>query len=310
MPSLPLTSKALFTPWNYAWPLLPNGQTSCTLSGGSWLASSGLDTIGPLSNLQTTLLCEMARSTDLNPASTTFDITLDKQRMNQLFALVGHNMTSSAQVRVSGYYDAARSLPYPKADSGKVDAWPPYAPISMLGPEDPNWLTGRPTMENFDRLPKHWFYVFPMPHNVQYWRIEIFDTANTDGHIDIGQLFVSPIVQLQVNFVFDSIFGWATTTTGTRSKGGAMFFDAQPQYRTCSLQLPHTTKEEAYYALDEMIRRLGKDRELFVSLFPFDLQYRQKFSFRAYFNVDSDLPRMTFKNSLRQAFQFDLMEAL
>lgn len=57
----------------------------------------------------------------------------------------------------------------------------------------------------------------------------------------------------------------------------------------------------------EMKRRLGKDKEFFVCLFPNDAQYRHLFSFQANFE---NLPVMTWQTYKRQSFSFELQEAL
>ena len=294
-------SHALFSRWNYGDPPVAPLIGGAALSGGSWLSTL------PLTNMQNRLLAQVAQSTDLALSSTQFLITLDKPRMLQIFALLGHNLSTSAQIRVTGYSDAGLTTVYPNADSGWVDAFPVYAPMSQLAPEDANWLTGKSTLENLDRFPRGSFYLFPNVHNVQYWLVQINDTANTNGYVSIGRLFAAPIVQTSVNFLYDSGFGWASDTAYKRSKGGVKFFNTSPPYRTVGLNFDFLTSSEMYYSFMEMQRRLGKDREFFVCLFPNNLQYRTLFSFQANFE---SLSQFTWKNYARQAIQFQLTESL
>ena len=289
------SGNVLFSRWNFA------DAPYSVLSGGSWLAAM------PVSKVQGRLLADVARSSDVALASTIIKIDLDSVRLVQLIALLGHSMTPSARIRVTGWDDQARTIAHPNADTGWTDVFPPYAAPSQLQPEDKNWMTGRPTVESLDRLPRVWFTVFGAPKAARFWTIEIDDRTNPAGYVDVGRLFVSPILQPSVNFVYGSTFGWAAETTYTRSKGGVKFFDYQYPYRSVSLQLNYLEKNESYYAVMEMKRRLGKDKEFFVCLFPNDVQYRQLFSFQANFEA---LPTMTWQTYKRQSFSFELQEAL
>lgn len=289
-----INGRMLMSTWNWA--------DSATLSGGSWLAAL------PLANLQTRYLAQAARSADTALASTVVDVTLDTERRIQLIAIVGHNLTSTARIRVTGYSDSGRLSLYSGADTGWTEAVPAYAPTSQLAPEDSNWLSGKPTALNLDRYPRVWFAVLPAAKFVRYWRIEVDDQYNTDGYVDLSRLFVSSIVQPSINFLYGSNFGWDSQTSYTRSRGGVKFYDAQQPYRVAGLQLQNLPADEAYAQFLEMKRLMGKDREFFVSLMPLNLQYRQLVSFQANFEA---LSRMTFSTYKLHGFDtFELQEAL
>lgn len=221
------SGNVLFSRWNFA------DAPYASLSGGSWLAGM------PVSKVQGRLLADVARSSNVAAASTVIKVDLDRVRPVQLFALLGHSLTTRALIRVTGWDDQARTMPHSNTDTGWLDAFPPYAVPSQLQAEDPNWLTGRPSDADLDKLPRVWFTLLPVPRAAQYWTIEIDDSSNPAGYVDVGRLFVSPVLQPSVNFLYGSTFGWGSETTYTRSKGGVKFFDYQYPYRVAGLQLSY-----------------------------------------------------------------------
>lgn len=67
-----------------------------TLAGGSWAAAL------PLSNLQTTALAQVARSSNATLQATRFNVDLGTSRAVGMIALVKHNHSTTAKVRVLG----------------------------------------------------------------------------------------------------------------------------------------------------------------------------------------------------------------
>ena len=67
---------------------------SATLSGGDWSETL------PLANLQSRILSKVARSTDAAPASTVIAVDFGAARTLGVVALVNHNLTLAATVRV------------------------------------------------------------------------------------------------------------------------------------------------------------------------------------------------------------------
>ncbi|KAF0234077.1 MAG: hypothetical protein FD177_989 [Desulfovibrionaceae bacterium] len=289
-----LNAKMLFTPYNYGW--------GATFGGGSWLSEL------PASNLAGRILAEVARSTDVSLASTVIDVTLERDEQVQFVGLMGHTCSANALVRITGYSDSERTTLYPGAETAWLEMVPAYAPTASLPPEASNWLSGKPTARNLDRFPRNFFTILPAPKFTKWWRIEINDVDNTDGHIDVGQAMLAPVAQLTVNFLYGSNFGWASDTTFTKSKGGVKFFDTSDPFRVAGLQIQYMPQDEAYAVFLEAKRLLGLDREFFVSLMPQDNQYRHLFSFRANFAA---LSRMTWQTYLRQSWNtIEIQEAL
>jgi hypothetical protein len=113
----------------------PNRIDAAALSSGSWAATL------PLANLQNRVLGKVARSTDATVTSTKFDIDLSAPKNIRVLALVNHNLSLLATVRIRGATDAAfASTVY---DSGYVAVWPVVYFSTSIDWEDDNWWSGQ-----------------------------------------------------------------------------------------------------------------------------------------------------------------------
>jgi len=235
----------------------------------------------------TDILGDFSRSTDVSPASTRLAVVLPKPVLTQCAAMIGHTCTTDAMIRVTGYADVDLTETVDGADTGWVDVFPPYTIPEALPPEHPNWMTGRLTEEEMERLPRVWFHVFDRPKFVHAWLYEFDDRYNPNGVLDIGRLWQSPAFQPELNFtVADASDGWQDEGSQTvRSAGGTVFSREEAVYRAASFTLAHLKKQEAFYMVSQMQQRLGRTRPFLLSLYPRDLQYRQRYTWFALFRT-------------------------
>ena len=294
-----LSGNILLTPWNYA-ALDQAGQTPAVVSGGSWLSAM------PASSVQTRYLADNARSADTQLSSTILRFVLSKPRLVQFFCLNGHNFSSYAKWRVTGWADTGFTTPYPGADSGWIDAYPGYIPWQQLAPEYPNWLSGKPDLSTLDRMSRSSFLWFPSPKFVQAIQFEINDQLNPAGFVDVGTAFISPVIQTAVNFLYGSTIGWSTETKAAFAKGGTRYYDFSYPGRVAGIQFKYLNEADSF-ALLELDRRMGIDRDMFVCLFPDDLGNRQYYSFQCTLN---DLSRVTWESFNSRAKTSELRESI
>lgn len=235
-----------------------NNRTDAgTLSGGSWLASL------PLTNLQNRQVQKVARSTNATNASTQFIIDLGQARNIGVLALVVHNISVSGKVRITASDSAGFTTTY--YNSGWVSVWPAgMIPQSLLEWEDDNFWLG--TLSNNARsgYQSPYIHLLPTSQNMRYWKVEVDDTTNSDGYVQIGRLFMASTWVPTVNYSFGAGLGYTDPTPVDVSLSGAEYFDVRSRYRTFQFDLQYIAASEAYaYALD-LQRLSGVSGEVLV----------------------------------------------
>lgn len=138
-----------------------------TIGGvGSWQAGA------PASNVKTWALAETARSTDATAASTKLRIDWGTAQAARVLILMGDNISAAGTVRwMRGSSAGGTEV----ADSGAVDRWH-FTPRAADG-------------QVYDAQ-----VVLGAQSSARYEQIEIVDTGNADGYIEIGRIFIGPAV--------------------------------------------------------------------------------------------------------------------
>ena len=235
-----------------------NNKTDAgTVAAGSWLASL------PLTNLQNRQVQKVARSTDATATSTKFTIDLGSAQTIGVLALVVHNLSVTATVRITASDTAAFTNLY--YDSGAVAAWPSgIIPQSLLQWEDDNFWLGTLSANARAGYQSPFINIVATSVTMRYWKVEIVDTTNTDGYIQIGRLFMAPTWTPSVNYSYGAALGYQDPTPVDTSLSGAEFFDARSKYRVFQFGLQYILGTEAYsYAL-ELQRLAGVSGEVLV----------------------------------------------
>lgn len=151
----------------------PRWTDDAVFSGGSYNASY------PVTNAGILPLSQVARTTDLLPASTQLIGTFPDVRPCRLFGLVRHNLSLTATHRLRLYSDAAlTSVLY---DTGEVDVWPIVYPFGSVPFEDAHYFTGK----YVERDIAGYNWTLPVLADVTYmaraFKWEFFDSANVSG---------------------------------------------------------------------------------------------------------------------------------
>lgn len=225
----------------------PRWTDKVTLTGGSWNATY------PRDNLKTLPLARVARSTDATVSSTQVIGTLDQARGVRLLALVRHNLTLAATFRLRLFSDAARTTQI--YDSGVTNVWPAVYPTETLEWEDDNWWTGSYTTAELTG--QQW--VRPIWLGRLYvaraFELEIADTANPAGYVEIGLLEVAQGWQTTVNMAYGYQEGWRFRSVGVEALGGGMYFDRRDKPRVARGEVNYLPRDEAMARYFEMLRQ-------------------------------------------------------
>lgn len=246
----------------------PNRVDRATLSGGAWVESL------PLANLQDRALARVARSIDLDPGSTWFDIAFDRQRTIRVIALVRHNISTNGRIRIRASDQADFSaLKYDET----LDAWPAVSSdwnIDELEWENDNYWLGSYSQEDIEGQTPISVRVLQEAIQARYWRVNIIDTGNPAGFIDLGRGFIGDgFLNPKINYAYGASLGYEDATTVQTALSGAEFFDPREPLRVMRFQLSHMEDFEAFSQGLELTRRAGTWREVFVIADPTDSQF-------------------------------------
>lgn len=257
--------------------LYENFADSGIISGGSWLSAL------PLTNLQDNDVQRVARSTNATAASTKFTANLGRERAVDGIAFGPHNMSPGSTWRARAYSDAAlTTLVYDTGVQtiiGDVIDW--SSSVNWLEWEDPGFWYG--LLETLDELPQFAFHIAAQAQNAQYWLIEVFDTANADGSIDIGRLMIGKAFRPSINYGEDNALSLIPLTDMEESLGGLRTYWERGQRRAYRCAFGWLDEDEIFGDVFRMMLRAGISRQVFVVPDPDDAEFGSRRSFLATF---------------------------
>ena len=219
-----------------------NQIDTSTLSGGSWNASY------PLTNLQTRQFALQARSSNALTTSTKLILDCGAIQRIGVCALVNHNLTTVATVRLEGSNNSGfSSLEY---DSGALTVY------------------------------DHTDYAFSFVQaEARYWRISISDTSNPDGYIAIGRVFLGWRFQPAINIAYSPSLSVESLTVVQETLGGQEYFDLRPNRRIWTGSWDAMTDSEAYAIWLQVQRGEDVSGEVYLIFDDADTTYRQYTNF-------------------------------
>jgi len=117
----------------------------------------------------------------------------------------------------------------------------------------------------------------------QFWRVEIDDTENADGYVEIGRLVLAQGTEPPTNQAFNAgaTIGWETSTSKVELDGGAFHYEERPRRRVCKGVLGLQNSDQAMVRWFDMFVRAGKHRQVFFVYDPDDTTHLQRRSFLA-----------------------------
>ncbi|MFC7515101.1 hypothetical protein ACFQUU_08805 [Herbaspirillum sp. GCM10030257] len=236
----------------------PNRADSAALSGGGWVATL------PITNIKDRTLGKVARSTNLLPANTQFDIDQGTAVNTRALAFVNHNFSLDAKYRIRGTNDpggsyAPGALAY---DSGWSDVWPEVYPYGTKEWEEDSFWSGKYTPEEIEGYTRTLVHLLPINLAVRRWHIEIDDQTNPAGYAEFGRLFIGPVWQPVNNMSRNGSVGWETKTQVQDLYSGGEVFDARKPFRVARFSLNWMDEDEGLAIAFELLRRAGIDKEV------------------------------------------------
>lgn len=271
-----------------------------TFTGGGWNASF------PRTNLATRYLYQTARSTDATAANTKVIVDMIIARPILCCGIVRHNLGQTATIQIKGGTTSGASDVY---DSTALAVWPAdyYEPGNMpYGYADPT--TGKPTKD----LTAHYkslafVHTFPAIKSARFWEIDIVDTTNGNGFVELGRLWLSPGYVPDISLAPGYELGWASPTEFDESRGGVRFFNPRGQRREVAGMIQNAPVSQALAFIHEMYGRVGLDGQLLYAFNPDDTYHLHRRSFLANLKVLNPIVHPYFG---RQTAAFALSEEL
>lgn len=245
----------------------PNRATAAAITGGSWSASL------PAQNVADKQMWKVARSTDATLASTKFTADIGAAKQVRCVALANHNLSASATVRVTlGSTSGASDI----FDCGWQPAWR-MAFDNLVEWESVTWWTGT-AGDEYLRSPYAVTAIADDTYSARYVTVEINDTANADGYVQIGRLFAGGALQPTYNPQYGLQDGLRDLSTVDAAESGAFWGNEKRRLRYTSFVLGRVTPAEAAY-VHEMQRTLGTIGEVLYIPYPADPGESQRWGF-------------------------------
>lgn len=274
-------------------------------------ASNSWQSTLPLSNIKTRELSRKARSVNDDAFTLTFDFSSSGDVPIGCVALAEHNFSRDCVIAIKGYKSG--DLVYA---SNETYAWP------YLDPTDGFFDTydyAAAIISNYQitKERKNFIFIFDENKRIDKIEIEITDTSNVDGFIDIGRAFIGSLYQPTRNVNFGDIsIGINDNTEIQYSRTKSKFFNELAKQRTASIVWGNLFKEEGLQLLK--IQRIhGVSGELlFANGYPTVVEISGKDAFSSvwtatsFLSTASELTPLAFPNLHLYSGGFKLEEVL
>lgn len=150
-------------------------------------------------------------------------------------------------------------------DSGWVDVWP----VDMVAIydrewEDDNFWAGTLLQSAVAGYQAPFVHVLPTGQVLRHWRVEIGDTMNPDGYVQIGRMFIGAAWMPSVNYAYGAELGFQDPTEVDTSLSGAEYFDVRSRFRVFDFELQYLSATEAYASALDLQRLAGISGEVLV----------------------------------------------
>jgi len=221
-----------------------NQIDAASLSGGSWNASY------PLTNLKNRYLAQRARSTNATTGATVIDIDLGSAQSIGLVALVAHNLSAAATVRIQGSSSASQT------------------PSLYDSTAETIYTGGTDYAKTFTAV------------SARYWRISINDTGNTAGYVEIGRIFIGlRFKPATTNIDWGESLGIQSRSNVQESISGHEFFEQRPSRRVWTAKWSWLTDSEALISLHTIMDAMDVYYEVYLIADDTDTSYRAQRNF-------------------------------
>lgn len=177
-------------------------------------------------------------------------------------AVIAHNLDVNGTIRCQAGNDATFAVNL--YDSGVEEAWPPVAGFGYDG--FGSSLGGYPILSGFADYRPFNLFVFGATISARYVRFTFASLASA-GAIQVGRIFFGLGYQPLINVSYGWSNEWFDPSEQVDTEA-SIFIIARRKYRILRLSLENVPQVEAFSALDDLKRIVGKSRDVLVILMP------------------------------------------
>lgn len=231
---------------------IPSWRSEATFSGGDWEEEY------PVAMLGVEPLSRVARSKGVSLAATQFVATFATARPIRLLGLVRHNLSLLGRFRVTLYADAARTTVL-YAGSWE-DCWPPAYPHGSVGWEDDQFWSGVYSSREIEGYVWTRAIWLDAPYIAAAVLIEIDDTTNPAGYVEIGLCEIAQGWQVRRMFDLGASYGFRFRSLAVEADGGVQYFERREKPRRFAGVIKWMLRDEALARAFEHQRQYDIDR--------------------------------------------------
>lgn len=254
-------------------------SAAASFSGGSWVSTA------PLSNLEDPRPGIIARSTNANLTSTKFNLDLGASYAFQMMVVAASNLEAAALYKFT-WWNAAFS-----SEAGNT-GW--------------TAIPGFPT-HNHENRGVDICHIFDDVKTYRYVTLELDNTTNSEGRVDLGYFNLFEVWEPPVNFGAGSDDSLIPFTTTVEADGGTQYHRRRRARRSHRLTWAALDRSLVEDDLRELRNYQGVDREVFLVPNPDDTdQYNQ----RNFLGKLVDLPGIGYIPATLMSTGFSVMEVI
>lgn len=252
-----------------------NFADTATLSGGSYVL--------PLSNALHHDVGRVARTTNAAIGSTFFNVDLGSARAVGGVAVGPANLSPGSQYRIRAFSDAGQTtVVYDsgyRVVAGSVTDW--ANPGTWLAWENPAFWLGVAGVVQETITPIWASVIFDADISARYWRVDFNDTANADGYVQFGRVFLGRVYRPSINYEYGAEMANVPVTQRKTTLGGRNLDWFIANRRTLRVSFTLVPQDELFEEVFRFQYLVGVTGQVFVAPDPSDNANFQKRSFLA-----------------------------
>jgi len=203
----------------------------------------------PAANLQAIQPTDVWRATALG--SIFFEVDFGAAQKISLIGLLYTNATTAATWRIRAAAVQANLTSTPDFDSTTISLW------QTTGLEDWGSTHGI-----------HW--IGAAGETWRYWRIDVTDAANPDGHFQAGRLVLDDAWQPTRNANYGLSIGWVDRSSRTEAANGALYPLVRGNKRAIDFSIDLLSETEVFANAFQLGRKRGITKDVLVVVDPDD----------------------------------------
>ena len=130
-----------------------------------------------------------------------------------------------------------------------------------------DWLTDNLVASALDEWPYKFSQLWFMPVFAFSGRLTLTDANPRDGLHEFDRVYLGNVIQPSINFDYGHSHNWITQSTQKTTAGGSIYAVEKPATRQFQFNLSHINESERPH-FSESIRKVGLNRDWFISMFP------------------------------------------